>query len=317
MPAASTPLSAILIPSTPSTSTSPPPPPPPLLPSIPLNHLKVGFTNIQSYSSLLQSLLSQRAIPAAPFTPLQIQYLLAELSLLDTNNAPSNLGVGEREGRVFSTLLQSRPCAHGIGRSGDLLEPQPKSVGTSILIQITYICLASLLKKTIGLTFVESTKNVIILPMCTGKSMEHALLSLVRARKEERATAEQATEATAPDVVLWCRIDQKSCLKSIISAGLTPVVVSTTRVGDLVTTSLTSLTSLLSQYSSRVAAVITTTSCFAPRACDPVDEIAKICEDANTPHVINNAYGLQVSTRGAEVAKPVLAHTRVDKGVAV
>lgn len=39
--------------------------------------------------------------------------------------------------------------------------------------------------------------------------------------------------------------------------------------------------------------VISTTSCFAPRGCDAVDEIAVICDKYNVNHLINNAYGLQ------------------------
>jgi O-phospho-L-seryl-tRNASec:L-selenocysteinyl-tRNA synthase len=267
----------------------------------------VGYTNLHTYSSLLQSLLSQRCIPLRGFTVLQITYLLTELSLLDTNNSPSNLGVGEREGRIYSSLLATRPCAHGIGRSGDILEPQPKSVGTSILIQIAYICLQSLMKKVVGLSFVTSTSNIIILPVATGKSMEHCLLYLKRSAPE--------TAPIQTDVVLWCRIDQKSCLKSIISAGLTPVVVPTIRTGDVVTTDVNALVDLIKQYAGsgthRVTAIISTTSCFAPRSHDPVDSIAKLAQEHNIPHVINNAYGLQCPAITKQINRAV-AVGRVD-----
>ena len=36
-------------------------------------------------------------------------------------------------------------------------------------------------------------------------------------------------------------------------------------------------------------------SCFAPRAPDRVEDIARLCAAAGVPHVINNAYGLQSS----------------------
>ena len=41
---------------------------------------------------------------------------------MDSNNFPSNCGVGEREARVFSEAVYRRHfgLCHGIGRSGDL-----------------------------------------------------------------------------------------------------------------------------------------------------------------------------------------------------
>lgn len=42
--------------------------------------------------------------------------------MMDTNNFPNKIGVGEREGRIFSELVNKRHyyMAHGIGRSGDI-----------------------------------------------------------------------------------------------------------------------------------------------------------------------------------------------------
>ena len=39
--------------------------------------------------------------------------------------------------------------------------------------------------------------------------------------------------------------------------------------------------------------MISTTSCFAPRVPDRIDEIGKLCEKEDIAHIINNAYGLQ------------------------
>lgn len=44
-----------------------------------------------------------------------------------------------------------------------------------------------------------------------------------------------------------------------------------------------------------VFCVLSTTSCFAPRGVDNIEEIADICKRYNIFHVINNAYGLQSS----------------------
>ena len=44
-----------------------------------------------------------------------------------------------------------------------------------------------------------------------------------------------------------------------------------------------------------MVAVVSTTSCFAPRACDDLAAVAKLCASREIPHLINNAYGLQSS----------------------
>lgn len=109
--------------------------------------------------------------------------------------------------------------------------------------------------------------------------------------------------ANQRNIVLWSRIDQKSCFKAVLSAGFQCIVVPTTMDGDEVVTDLLAMNEALDQYRGRVLAVISTTSCFAPRVPDQIDEIGKLCASANdddgsggVAHVINNAYGLQCST---------------------
>jgi O-phospho-L-seryl-tRNASec:L-selenocysteinyl-tRNA synthase len=103
-----------------------------------------------------------------------------------------------------------------------------------------------------------------------------------------------ASDVTAnKTIVLWSRIDQKSCFKAISSAGLACVVVPTKVEGDQVVTDLQAMEAALQEHGDRVLAVITTSSCFAPRVPDAVDGVAKLCAKANVHHVINNAYGLQ------------------------
>lgn len=43
-----------------------------------------------------------------------------------------------------------------------------------------------------------------------------------------------------------------------------------------------------------IVAVLSTTSCFAPRAADDLIGIAKLCQEKDIGHVVNNAYGVQV-----------------------
>lgn len=46
------------------------------------------------------ALLSNRRLPARGWDDAQIEYLLTEIALMDSNNFSENVGVGEREGRV-------------------------------------------------------------------------------------------------------------------------------------------------------------------------------------------------------------------------
>jgi len=62
-----------------------------------------------------------------------------KIALMDSNNFSNRAGIGEREGRVFSSLVQKRnfDLAHGIGRSGDLNAVQPKAGGSSLILKLT------------------------------------------------------------------------------------------------------------------------------------------------------------------------------------
>lgn len=91
---------------------------------------------------------------------------------------------------------------HGIGRSGDIAEVQPKAAGSSILMKLTNQMTLDLLRRR----GVRSTAACIVLPMATGMAIVMTLLSLRQQRPQAR-------------FVLWPRIDQKSCFKSVVTAG--------------------------------------------------------------------------------------------------
>ena len=52
-----------------------------------------------------------------------------------------------------------------------------------------------------------------------------------------------------------------------------------------------------------VFCIVTTTSCFAPRAPDDVVGVARLCLKHNVRHVVNNAYGVQCSKTCAQIAR--------------
>ena len=67
--------------------------------------------------------------------------------------------------------------------------------------------------------------------------------------------------------VLFLRIDQKSCLKSILAAGFEPIIINnkTTEEDDAISCDLNDLEEKLKKHDGEILAVMATTSCFAPR----------------------------------------------------
>jgi len=87
---------------------------------IPKTHATVGLTNLIASTKQYKSLFVNRRLPEYGWSDVQIQSLLFLFSTLDTNNkllatCGNNeeedsrwCGVGEREGRVFSSLVAQR-----------------------------------------------------------------------------------------------------------------------------------------------------------------------------------------------------------------
>lgn len=79
--------------------------------------------------------------------------------------------------------------------------------------------------QTCGVTRVQSC---IVVPMATGMTMSLYLLLL----RQERPNA---------NLVIWPRIDQKTCLKCISTSGLTPVVIANVLKGDEIVTNVAAI----------------------------------------------------------------------------
>jgi O-phospho-L-seryl-tRNASec:L-selenocysteinyl-tRNA synthase len=258
---------------------------------------------VRSNASLVHSLIAQRRMPAEPWPrPLIVQFL-HQLAAMDTNNFAGHAGGGEREGRVYSSLVAERHyyMTHGIGRSGDLTADQPKAAGSSLLAKLNNAMVLDALR-TAGLT---KTEAAVTLPMATGMSLA-LVLQAVRQSRPDPAAARY---------VIWPRIDQKTSLKCIATAGLMPIVVELAPAAvksarDGAASCCSELT-MLSVRPDDVAAaiariatsdpagvnaivcVLSTTSCFAPRVPDDTLAIARVCLANSVPLVVNNAYGLQ------------------------
>ena len=68
---------------------------------------------------------------------------------MDSNTFVGNAGVGEREARIVCPLVAQRHfgLGHGIGRSGDIAEEQPKAAGSSLLYKLTNALAADAIKR--------------------------------------------------------------------------------------------------------------------------------------------------------------------------
>lgn len=94
--------------------------------------------------------------------------------------------------------------------------------------------------------------------------------------------------------VIWPRVDQKTCLKSILAMGLEPVIVANRTEGDEVATVPADIDAAIASHGAEnILAVVITTSCFAPRAPDDAVGVAELCKRADVPLLVNNAYGVQ------------------------
>jgi len=234
----------------------------------------------KSREAKIQHLLQHRKLPAVGWSENDVENLLRHLSDMDSNNFPANCGVGEREGRIYSSLV-GRRCyglSHGIGRSGDLREPQPKATGSSILARLTN----SLALDLIRAAGVRSAKDAFVAPVATGMGVALCLMALKRQRPGSK-------------YVIWSRVDQKSCFKAILTSGLEPVIMSLIKHGDELRTDTHTLEDVVNIHggADAICAVVTATSVFAPRVADDVPAVAEICHKLGIPHVVNNAYGVQ------------------------
>lgn len=214
-------------------------------------YLDSGRENLQSLHRITRSILAQRRCPEAGLSDLMIENLLTQLALMDANNFEGHIGAGEREGRVVAPMVQRRHfgLSHGVGRSGNLTEHQPKAAGSSTLYQVTNALVLDLLR----LSGASSLKAALCVPMATGMTIALVLRAVAKAREQELSKAREVEQHNAgventsddspsiqsknihpeqtrwtpaePRIVIFPRIDQKTALKCIDAAGFEAEVV--------------------------------------------------------------------------------------------
>ncbi|XP_048237415.1 O-phosphoseryl-tRNA(Sec) selenium transferase-like [Haliotis rufescens] len=248
---------------------------------VPGSYVGQGAQARQIHESKIRHLLQHRKLPEEGWSDQTIELLLQELAVMDSNNFMGNCGVGEREARIASGLVAQRHyrLGHGIGRSGDISAIQPKAAGSSVLMKLTN----SLALDAIRISGIQSAAACFVVPMATGMSLV-LCMSTLRLRRPQAK------------YVIWPRIDQKSCFKSIITAGFQPLVIENQLVGDELQTDVAAIRDKMAEVGAEnVLCVMSTTSCFTPRVPDSLEEIGRLCKEQGVPHVVNNAYGVQSS----------------------
>lgn len=181
-----------------------------------------------------------------------------------------------------------------MGRSGNLKDPQPKAIGSSIIVQLTHKLVISALRAwSFGKKILVGGLN--IMPVCTGMSMMLALKAVQSDFKK----------------VIWLRIDQKSCLKSIITAGFELVVVEGKIVGDEIVSDLDEIEAVILKEDAKIHAIVSCVSCFAPRTPDSIVQISQICKKYSIAHIVNAAYG-GTSSRACNLLNGAADNGRID-----
>ncbi|KRY31245.1 O-phosphoseryl-tRNA(Sec) selenium transferase [Trichinella spiralis] len=223
---------------------------------------------------LIQAIQSRR-IPEDAWEDSDIEALLNLLASMDSNNFYKVSGVGEREGRVFSAIVKRRNYGmiHGIGRSGDLAELQPKALGSSLLNMLSN----ALALSVIHISGISKCKKCIIIPVATGMAMTLCLMNFRKARP-------QATH------VIWSRVDQKSCIKCITAIeGLTLHVVEQIYQHDRLCTNVPLMQETVEFRVNPNLFKFPIVLQFS------IELVSELCDQFDIPHLVNNAYGLQSS----------------------
>lgn len=85
-------------------------------------YLRQGLASAASRDRKLKALLSSRRLPQDGWPEAQVEALLAQLAAMDSNNFPGIAGVGEREGRVVSGIVQRVCMKRGGGGCGECVD---------------------------------------------------------------------------------------------------------------------------------------------------------------------------------------------------
>lgn len=242
--------------------------------TIPKSILDRGLIVLGTESQPIKLLFEQRRVPQEGWKDGQIETLLKLLATMDSDKDSKAVFLGEREGRIASPAVSKLASGfhHGVGRSGDLTKPQPKAAGASLM----YYFANKLANDAVKRFGAPNLKRAVVFPTATGMTLALALCT--------------ARDQTKGKEVVYPQIDLNTPLKAIRLAGLKEKIVQGEIYGDAVNVPAENIEKAINE---NTAAILSTTTFFAPREPDRIKEIARIAKEKNVPHIVNNAFGLQ------------------------
>lgn len=111
----------------------------------------------------------------------------------------------------------------------------------------------------IRLAGIKEAEDCFVAPLSTGMALTLCLSAWSLSRPLAR-------------YVIWPRLDQKTCFKCILAAGLTPIILENNIENGELHCPPSSIAAKIEELGSdNVLAVLTTSSCFAPRIPDEYD----------------------------------------------
>jgi len=72
------------------------------------NYVKQSEDAIRRRGKLIRILIESKRLPVTGWDSVTIEWFLQQVALMDSNNFLGNVGAGEREGRVYSDIIQRR-----------------------------------------------------------------------------------------------------------------------------------------------------------------------------------------------------------------
>lgn len=242
--------------------------------TIPKHILHHGLLVMQAKLKPMRLLFEQRRVPEEGWEDEVIDFLFTLLSWMDTDKDPKGARIGEREARVASPFVSklAHGFCHGIGRSGNIVAPQPKAGGTSLIYFFTNKLALDMLQRAGA----QNLESACVLPLATGMTIGLAV--------------GVARDDTKKREVVYPRVDHHSPLKGMQLVGMRVKTVGSEVSGDAVRVPISRISEAIDE---ETAAIVSTTTFFPPREPDDVKAIAKLAAEENVFHVINNAYGVQ------------------------
>merc|ERR1712183_72095 len=125
-------------------------------------------------------------------------------------------------------------------------------------------------------------ENILLMPCATGLSLNFCF-NFLRQRSGK-----------SKKIILWFRIDQGSCLKSMLLGDFEVKIIQLSKNSITLQSEILDLEKSIEQNED-ILCVHATSSCFAPREPDNIVKIAEVCQKHKIPLVVNNAYGIQSS----------------------